>query len=112
MHRSLFDPLFENVISFVDSAQENHAILQEACSYKFEVRRDAIAPSKEDVVEEDDVTVTLLADLQQIQEKQAEEMLEEITDKARNNSPVPIHCKQLILGWSNIEIRKIRLLVI
>ena len=66
------------------STSDNHATLQEACVYKFEGRRSVMETANDAEVTEDDVTVSLLADLQQQQEKEAESMLNDVLDKVND----------------------------
>lgn len=52
-----------------------------ACAYKFEVRRFRLTSEKESEVDDEQITVSIMADLQELQDKESEGIMSQLQDK-------------------------------
>ena len=61
-----------------------------AAAYKFEVRRHRLTAEKEAEVGEETVSVSIMADLQEQQDKESEAILVELQEKVKNLLIIPL----------------------
>lgn len=52
-----------------------------ACAYKFEVRRFRLTSEKGSEVDDEQITVSIMADLQELQDKESEGIMSQLQDK-------------------------------
>ena len=64
-------------------------ILDMAAAFKFEIRRAQLTARQEAEPGDDDVTVSLVADLQEEQDRESEAVLAQLSDKVRVFIPSP-----------------------
>lgn len=54
-----------------------------ACAYKFEVRRFRLTAEKGNEVDDKQITVSIMADLQELQDKESEGIMTQLQEKVR-----------------------------
>ena len=80
-----FSP-FSFVFFFSVADQGSHTdILDMAAVYKFEVQRHRLTSQKEREVDDEEVTVSIMADLQEEQDKESERIMTQLQEKVRNS---------------------------